>query len=116
MEKLINERRVSSNDLDTNEVLRVTPDGQFIWHPEADNMIADGDFRFAPAMPHILRALREIEQIKARLKAVNKAAMTLTADLCAMEIDDSDRLDRDRVMERVTRWRMEWDKAMNEER
>jgi len=48
------------------------------------------------------------------LKAVNTAAMKLTADLTCMEIDNDDRLDRDRVMERVMRWRNEWDKAMFE--
>jgi len=48
------------------------------------------------------------------LKAVNTAAMKLTADLTFMEIDNDDRLDRDRVMERVMRWRNEWDKAMFE--
>jgi hypothetical protein len=46
------------------------------------------------------------------LKAVNTAAMKLTAELTCMEVDDDDRLDRDRVMERVMRWRNEWDKAM----
>lgn len=50
------------------------------------------------------------------LKAVNTAAMKLTADLTCMEIDNDDRLDRDRVMERVMRWRNEWDKAMFEYR
>jgi hypothetical protein len=48
------------------------------------------------------------------LKAVNTAAMKLTADLTCMEIDNDDRLDRDRVMERVMRWRNEWDRAMFE--
>jgi hypothetical protein len=48
------------------------------------------------------------------LKAVNTAAMKLTAELTCMEVDDDDRLDRDRVMERVMRWRNEWDKAMFE--
>jgi len=48
------------------------------------------------------------------LKAVNTAAMKLTADLTCMEIDNDDRLDRDHVMERVMRWRNEWDKAMFE--
>jgi hypothetical protein len=48
------------------------------------------------------------------LKAVNTAAMKLTADLTCMAVDDDDRLCRDRVMERVVRWRNEWDKAMFE--
>jgi hypothetical protein len=44
--------------LGTNEALRVTADGEFIWHPEADAMIEEGDFTSSPAMRHILRALR----------------------------------------------------------
>ena len=46
-----------------SEVLRVTQDGQFIWHPDADRMIEEGDFSFSPAMPHILRALRKREWV-----------------------------------------------------
>lgn len=46
-----------------NEVLRVTQDGQFIWHPDADRMIEEGNFNFNPAMPHILRALRKREWV-----------------------------------------------------
>jgi hypothetical protein len=45
--------------LGTNEALRVTADGEFIWHPEADAMIEKGDFTSSPAMRHILRALRK---------------------------------------------------------
>lgn len=45
--------------LGANEVLRVTKDGQFIWHEDADRMIEEGDFSFSPAMPHILKALRK---------------------------------------------------------
>jgi len=48
--------------LGANEVLRVTKDGQFIWHEDADRMIEEGDFSFSPAMPHILRALRKQRQ------------------------------------------------------
>jgi hypothetical protein len=44
---------------DSTEVLRVTPEGEFIWHEDADRMIEEGDFSFSPAMPHILKALRE---------------------------------------------------------
>ena len=46
-----------------NEVLRVTQDGQFIWHPDADRMIEEGDYSTSPAMPHILRALRKREWV-----------------------------------------------------
>ena len=44
---------------DSTEVLRVTLEGEFIWHPDADNLIAEGDFSQSPALPHILRALRK---------------------------------------------------------
>ena len=41
-----------------NEVLRVTALGEFIWHPEADRLIEEGDFGGSPSMPFILKALR----------------------------------------------------------
>jgi len=41
--------------------------------------------------------------------------MNLTHDLVCMDYDDDDRLDRDRVMERIMQWRNEWDKAMFKE-
>ena len=44
---------------DSKEILRVTLEGEFIWHPDADNLIAEGDFSQSPALPHILRALRK---------------------------------------------------------
>jgi pyruvate dehydrogenase complex dehydrogenase (E1) component len=53
-------------------------------------------------------------EVEASLKGVNTAAMNLTCDLTCMEVDNDDRLDRDRVMERVMQWRNEWDKAMFE--
>ena len=43
----------------SKEVLRVTLEGEFIWHPDADNLIAEGDFSQSPALPHILRVLRK---------------------------------------------------------
>ena len=48
--------------LGANEVLRVMADGQFVWNPDADRMIEEGDFSFSPALPHILRALRKSAQ------------------------------------------------------
>ena len=42
----------------TDEVLRVTPDGEFIWHPDADRLIEECDVNNSLAMRHILRALR----------------------------------------------------------
>ena len=56
------------------------------------------------------------ERVERRLKDVNTAAMKLTHDLVCMDYDDDDRLDRDRVMERIMQWRNEWDKAMFKER
>jgi hypothetical protein len=44
---------------DSAEVLRVTPKGEFIWHPDADKLLAEGDFSQSPALPHILKALRK---------------------------------------------------------
>jgi hypothetical protein len=58
--------------LGTNEALRVTADGEFIWHPEADAMIEYGDFTSSPAMRHILRALR-----KALVGSVQEPVATL---------------------------------------
>jgi len=40
------------------EILKVTQDGEFIWHPDADRLIEEGDYSNSPAMQHILRALR----------------------------------------------------------
>ena len=44
------------------EILKVTAQGEFQWHPEADQKINDGDFSSNPAMPHILRKLRQTPQ------------------------------------------------------
>lgn len=44
---------------DSTEVLRVTPEGEFIWHPDADKLLVEGDFSQSPALPHILKALRK---------------------------------------------------------
>ena len=49
-------------------VLTVTPDGKFIWHENADEMIERGDFTATPAMPHILRRLRQHDQLLEALK------------------------------------------------
>jgi hypothetical protein len=57
----IHESEVYKQEPDANEVLRVTADGQFVWNPDADRMIEEGDFSFSPALPHILRALRKRE-------------------------------------------------------
>jgi hypothetical protein len=86
------------------------------------------DEKFAEMLDEIQRLRAELKRTEQRLhdvatlcanvegvlKAVNTAAMKLTADLTCMDVDNDDRLDRDRVMERVMRWRNEWDKAMFE--
>ena len=59
--------------LGTDEVLRVMPDGEFIWHPEADAMIETIDFSRSPAMPHILRVLRKSEKKDAALRLALEA-------------------------------------------
>lgn len=59
------------------------------------------------------RMASQIATITHMLKTVNSAAMKLTSDLCRMEVDDDDRVSRDRVMERIVQWRNEWDKAMS---
>ena len=59
------------------------------------------------------RMATEIDGLKWRLKSVNTAAMNLTRDLVCMEVDNDERLDRGRVMERIMQWRNEWDKAMH---
>ena len=48
--------------LGTNEALRVTADGQFIWHPDADRMIEEGDYTANPELRFILRELRKRQQ------------------------------------------------------
>jgi hypothetical protein len=49
--------------LGANEVLRVLENGQFVWSPDADRMIEEGNFSDSPAWPHILRALRKREWV-----------------------------------------------------
>ena len=45
--------------LQDNEVLRVTAEGKFLWHENADEMIASGDYGQSPFQKHILKALRK---------------------------------------------------------
>ena len=59
------------------EILRVTPDGEFIWHDNADNLIKTGDFSGSPSMPHILRRLRQRDTL---LEALNDIANTDPVD------------------------------------
>ena len=76
--------------LGTNEALRVTADGEFIWHPEADAMIEDGDFTSSPAMRHILRALRKAiaaPDLQAELDATNRQVEILSDALAESRRD-----------------------------
>lgn len=50
--------------VDPTEVLCVSAEGEFEWHPDADRMIDEGNFTGCEAMPFILRKLRETEQAK----------------------------------------------------
>jgi hypothetical protein len=52
------------------------PDGEFIWHPEADAMIEKGDFSNSPALPHMLRVLRKSEKKDAALRLARDALQT----------------------------------------
>lgn len=56
------------------------------------------------------------ERVEQRLKDVNTAAISLTDDIVSMDYYDDERLDRDKVMDRIMQWRNQWDKAMFEER
>ena len=56
-------RKTAEIVLGQSEVLRVTSEGQFIWHEDADRMIEEGDFSHSPAMPYILKALRKREWV-----------------------------------------------------
>jgi hypothetical protein len=40
------------------EILRVSPEGEFIWHEDADRLIETEDFSNNPGMQHFLRQLR----------------------------------------------------------
>ena len=72
-----------------NEILRVTPDGEFIWHPDADNMIAMGDFTASPAMPHILKVLRSAlnttDPLAEQYAKLSQHCTMLESKLTAME-------------------------------
>ena len=55
------------------EILRVTPDGEFIWHNNADKLIETGDFSGSPSAPHILRRLRRLSAVEAQRDALLEA-------------------------------------------
>ena len=41
------------------EILRVSSEGEFTWHPDADRLIENGNFNDYPSMKYILKALRK---------------------------------------------------------
>lgn len=54
--------------IESSEILRVSPDGDFMWHEDADRLIKEGDFTHSPALPHILRRLRQHDEMLEALK------------------------------------------------
>ena len=76
-------------ELSPNEILRVTPEGKFIWAENADEMIEKGDFSASPAMPHILRALRlNAELLEALKHAAECVQSNYLPDKCGHDWDD----------------------------
>lgn len=63
--------------LGTNETLRVTADGQFIWHPDADRMIEEGDYTHSPALQFILRELRKRPQATVQVSPLEFVEMVM---------------------------------------
>ena len=49
----------------TTEVLRVSNTGEFLWHKDADAMIANPGPDANPAMMHLFRALRRADAVQA---------------------------------------------------
>ena len=47
--------------LPSTEILTVTKQGEFHWHPDAERLIEEGDFSGNEAMQHILRKLWSAE-------------------------------------------------------
>ena len=68
---------MTDNQLEKNEILRVTVEGEFIWKENADEMIETGDFSASPATQHILKSLREVQ----RLREVNAELVESIANL-----------------------------------
>ncbi len=60
--------------ISSTAVLTVTPEGEFIWNENADQMIATGDFTGSPAMPHILRRLRQRDELLAVCQELEQSA------------------------------------------
>lgn len=71
-------QHITSNILNSY-VLTVTPEGEFIWNENADQMIEEGDFKACPAMPHILRRLRMHDQL---VNALQHAAQCVQTNYC----------------------------------
>lgn len=54
---------MKSNETKGQEVLRVTAEGEFVWHPDAYELIEHGDFKNAPGAQHLLRRLLASEVV-----------------------------------------------------
>lgn len=57
----------------TTEVLRVSNTGEFLWHKDADAMIANPGPDANPAMMHLFRALRKAEAVQAENERLREA-------------------------------------------
>lgn len=55
----------------STEVLKVTPEGEFIWDKNASSMIKNGDFTYNPAMKFILERLMAWEEAGWVLNAID---------------------------------------------
>ena len=60
----------------SEEVLRITPEGKFIWHENAKELIETGDFSDNPAMKHILTRLYTVEGLVEALELSDKVLRT----------------------------------------
>ena len=80
---------VSSGNVNSGEeVLRVTAEGEFIWHENADEMIESGDyFSQYPSLRHVLKALRENERIKAENERLQDMLYEQLGELTALRAE-----------------------------
>lgn len=70
------------------EILRVTTTGEFVWHKDADAMIADPGLDANPTVIHLLRALRRAEAVQAE----NERLRGLLEKIVAADDDPNDKL------------------------
>jgi hypothetical protein len=91
------------------EILRVTPEGEFIWHEDADKLIEESDFSNSPSLPHILRALR-IQTVKRKWAGLTDAEImnlfgckgTHDSDINAFKLLDASRIIEAKLKEKNT--------------